>query len=367
MPPPFHHEFMLWMSFSCRRGQAPSSLSPHAAPRRPGRPSERWRHGDSAALAALLAKQAPRFPVPEAAPESVVQSMRFEPALHFQVELGPRFCVRVESLRRTPLYVVGGRDCWLQVGREPALHLRHGDVVFLPRGDAHRVFSDPGLPASSLDELLTHSAGAAGAERHAPAGGDHSVWSGGFYRSVELAAHPLVASLPSVLHLRAADAAPWLRAMADAVRWMADRRAGGNGVGVTELLGALMQHAVLAWLRRPEAGMPIAGASGPDLSDARLLTALEAIHARPADPWTLESLAALCHMSRTAFATRFRAQMNLSPMQYLARWRIHLASRLLRERRLTLQQAADAVGYSTGAILARAYKRELGTWPSQAV
>lgn len=355
---------MLWMSFSCRRGQTPSSLSPHAAPRRPGRSSERWRHGDSAALAALLAKEAPRFPVPEAAPESVVQSMRFEPALHFQVELGPRFCVRVESLRRTPLYVVGGRDCWLQVGREPALHLRHGDVVFLPRGDAHRVFSDPGLLASSLDELLTHSAGA---ERHAPAGADHSVWSGGFYRSVELAAHPLVASLPSVLHLRAADAAPWLRAMADAVRWMADRRAGGNGVGVTELLGALMQHAVLAWLRRPEADMPIAGASGPDLSDARLLTALEAIHARPADPWTLESLAALCHMSRTAFATRFRAQMNLSPMQYLARWRIHLASRLLRERRLTLQQAADAVGYSTGAILARAYKRELGTWPSQAV
>ena len=359
---------MLWMSFSCRRGQNPLPSSPHAAPRRSERPSERWRHGDSAALAALLAREAARIPVPEAAPaeyapESLVRSMRFEPALHFQVELGPRFCVRVESRRRTPLYVVGGRDCWLQVGREPALHLRHGDVVFLPRGDAHRVFSDPGLPASSLDELLARSSGA---ERHAQAGGEHSVWSGGFYRSVELATHPLVASLPPVLHLRAADAAPWLRSMADAVRWMADRRAGGNGVGVTEMLVALMQHAVLAWLRNPEVGIPFAGSPGLELCDARLLTALEAIHDRPADPWTLESLAALCHMSRTAFATRFRAQMNLSPMQYLARWRIHLASRLLRERRLTLQQAADAVGYSTGAILARAYKRELGSSPSHA-
>ena len=127
-----------------------------------------------------------------------------------------------------------------------------------------------------------------------------------------------------------------------------------------------MQHAVLAWLRNPEVGIPFAGSPGLELCDARLLTALEAIHDRPADPWTLESLAALCHMSRTAFATRFRAQMNLSPMQYLARWRIHLASRLLRERRLTLQQAADAVGYSTGAILARAYKRELGSSPSHA-
>ncbi|WP_353618820.1 helix-turn-helix domain-containing protein [Paenacidovorax monticola] len=44
-------------------------------------------------------------------------------------------------------------------------------------------------------------------------------------------------------------------------------------------------------------------------------------------------------------------------MRYLARWRLHQATRLLQEQRLTLQQAADAVGYSTGAILARAFKR----------
>ena len=74
------------------------------------------------------------------------------------------------------------------------------------------------------------------------------------------------------------------------------------------------------------------------------------------------SASALQHMVRLAqrLSTAFEAAVGM----HLARWRIHLAERLFREQRLTLQQAADRVGYSTGAILARAYKRERGVAPS---
>lgn len=303
-------------------------------------------------------------PVHERAQEVLVQGLRFTPLLHFQVRFGHPFCAQIDSLRRAPLYVVGGRDCWLQWEQAPPLPLRHGDVVFLPRGGAHRVFSDPDAPPASFEELLTHGPVRRGAAYGLDVEGNDSVWSGSFYWSADLATHPLVASLPPVLALRADEAAPWLPPMTDLVRWMADVHAGGKGVGMTETVGALMQHLVLAWLRGAGQHIPAGVSAVEGLRDPRLMEALEAIHARPEFPWTLDNLAARCHMGRTAFATRFQAQMSMPPMRYLMQWRVHLAARMLREQRLPLQQVADAVGYSTGAILARAYKRILGVAPS---
>jgi len=169
--------------------------------------------------------------------------------------------------------------------------------------------------------------------------------------------------LPPVLVLAKADAMTWLPTMTQLVAWMADIRGGGNGVGLTHVMNSLMQRLVLAWLNDPRRAVQSPARDVTPLRDERLLVALESIHTRCAQPWTASSLAALCHMSRTQFTQRFQAQTGLPPMRYLARWRLHLAERLLKEQRLTLQQVADAVGYSTGAILARAYKRERGVTP----
>ncbi|ADU35157.1 AraC family transcriptional regulator [Variovorax paradoxus] len=305
----------------------------------------------------------PALPSDQGSLETLVQSLRFEPFLHFRVRLDRSFCVHIDSHRRAPIYVIDGHDCWLQLGSEPAIALAHGDVVFLPRGGAHRVFSDPAAAPSSFEDLLACQPAQRGPTHEPQAAGSDSVWSGSFYWSAHLASHPLVASLPPVLHLRAADAASWLPFLTDLLRWMADGHTGGKGVGMSETVGTLMQHLVLDWLRRMNASPRVSERLAADMQDPRLLLALAAIHARPAHPWTAESLAGLCHMSRTTFSTRFQTQMHQSPMRYLACWRIHLATGLLREQRLSLDQVAERVGYSTGAILARAYKRVLGISP----
>lgn len=99
--------------------------------------------------------------------------------------------------------------------------------------------------------------------------------------------------------------------------------------------------------------------------DARIHTAIRAIHASPEQAWSVSSLAALSHLSRAAFTTRFRQQTMRSPMDYLANCRVELAARFLREEKLSLDQVAARVGYSSGAILARAYKRILGKSPRE--
>ena len=92
------------------------------------------------------------------------------------------------------------------------------------------------------------------------------------------------------------------------------------------------------------------------LSDPRLARALVAVHDEPQQAWTLERLADTAGMSRTAFATRFRAVMDQTPGDYLYRLRMALARDGL-QRGQSLKQIASSVGY-TPTSLSRALARQ---------
>jgi len=53
----------------------------------------------------------------------------------------------------------------------------------------------------------------------------------------------------------------------------------------------------------------------------------------------------------------------MPPMQYLKRWRLAIAARLLRNEHGNLSRIADSIGYESEAAFNRAFKREYGTSP----
>ena len=118
---------------------------------------------------------------------------------------------------------------------------------------------------------------------------------------------------------------------------------------------ALRSH--LARLGEHERGW-LAGVRDPQVG-----AALQVIHARATDPWTLERLAREVAMSRSSFAETFTTYVRMPPMRYLARWRLHLAARLLESGSVNVAQAATAVGYQSEAAFNRAFKREVGEAP----
>ncbi|MCE7001613.1 helix-turn-helix transcriptional regulator [Kibdelosporangium philippinense] len=71
-------------------------------------------------------------------------------------------------------------------------------------------------------------------------------------------------------------------------------------------------------------------------------------------------------MSRTAFATRFRAVAGQPPLAYLAELRMQLAAQRLRDRQLSVSESAIASGYSSVSAFSTAFKRVTGKSPSQA-
>jgi AraC-like DNA-binding protein len=99
------------------------------------------------------------------------------------------------------------------------------------------------------------------------------------------------------------------------------------------------------------------------LADPQIGKSLDAMHRAIEKPWTLAALAREAGMSRSAFAARFKTVLGETPLEYLRRWRMETAGRLLRDRKTKLYGVAKAVGYQGHASFTRAFQRVFGVTP----
>ena len=140
-----------------------------------------------------------------------------------------------------------------------------------------------------------------------------------------------------------------------------DSRRWGQQAVRNKLADTLFTLAVCEYVRRSEQPRGLLAA----LTDTRLARALSAMHERPGEDWTLAELARVAGMSRTAFAELFAQTVGQPPMQYLAGWRAAEARRLLHDRRLSVANIAERLGYRSEAAFRRFFKRLEGIGPGR--
>jgi AraC-like DNA-binding protein len=100
------------------------------------------------------------------------------------------------------------------------------------------------------------------------------------------------------------------------------------------------------------------------INDRIVGAALRALHADPARAWTLEELSRVAGAPRSVLAERFPQLVGQAPMQYLAQWRMLLATNLLVRSNAPLARIAEEVGYQTDTAFSRAFRREYGVPPA---
>lgn len=71
-------------------------------------------------------------------------------------------------------------------------------------------------------------------------------------------------------------------------------------------------------------------------------------------------------MSRSGFAARFTELVGEPAMQYVTRWRMHVALTWLKEDDAALSEMATRLGYQSEAAFSRAFKRFIGISPGAA-
>ena len=68
-------------------------------------------------------------------------------------------------------------------------------------------------------------------------------------------------------------------------------------------------------------------------------------------------------MSRSAFAKHFQRITDMTPMQYVTRWRMQIAYETLRNSRTPVSVIAEQSGYQTEASFRKAFKETTGVNP----
>ncbi|HEY0754989.1 MAG TPA: AraC family transcriptional regulator [Ktedonobacteraceae bacterium] len=134
----------------------------------------------------------------------------------------------------------------------------------------------------------------------------------------------------------------------------------GSPALLTRLADILVLQSIRAWLECEQGRLT--GWLGA-LHDPAIGNALALIHRSAEEPWTVASLAAEIHLSRSVFSERFSRLVGMAPMQYVTRWRMSLASNWLREEHMSASEVAHRLGYSSEAAFNRAFKRHLQVPP----
>jgi len=305
----------------------------------------------------------------------VLQSVRFSGAVYFDFELSSPWVAEAPPSREIAARVMPGAQrvieyhlvargaCWGNVVGEPPLRLSAGDLIVFPQGDRHVLSSEPDLRAAPDMSLYVRPTTPLPLVYERGGGGpDRARIVCCFLGFDERPFNPLLAALPRTIHLSRAvnDAASgWLATLVDAaVRESSTARAGRDNI-----LARLSELMFVEAIRRYIEALPAAESGWlAGLRDPVVGRALGALHAEPAGSWTVESLARAVGVSRSVLADRFAGMVGQPPMQYLALWRMQLASRLLLEGE-TVAETAGIVGYESEAAFSRAFKKLVGGAP----
>lgn len=260
--------------------------------------------------------------------------------------------------------IIEGRCFANIIGQEP-IPVEAGEVIVFTRGDAHVMSSGPGMraephPASLYDEAAANKPFFANLGEHGPIVAKIIC---GFLACDASPFNPLLDNLPPIVRVRAGDSPDtyWLGEFIKVARAESGtKRAGGESVlaKLSELMFIEVVRRHLASLPPEQAGW-LAGLRDPFVGKA-----LSLIHARPSHNWTIEDLAHDVGLSRSVLAERFTELVGIPPMQYLGKWRMQIATGMLKSGQANIANVAAEVGYGSEAAFSRAFKRIVGASPS---
>ena len=280
---------------------------------------------------------------------------------------GGRWGLAVDSIDGAAFHAVTTGTAFLELDGRPPVRLVPGDVVLLPGGSAHGVVSDPGARRVPWTRAVAASAGPGigFVQPGTPVPvGTPPVQTRilcAAYRQDPVVTTPVLRLMPEVVHIPA-DACAGL---ADAVRLLAGEVATpglGSAVVLDRLVDVLIVMAVRAWLTTHD-HPPVSWLGA--LGDPVCADALAALHADPSAGWTVASLAAHVGVSRATLARRFTAAVGEPPLAHLARWRLDLAARRLRDSDDSVAAIAASVGYASEFAFSRAFRRARAVPPTR--
>ncbi|MAT40542.1 MAG: AraC family transcriptional regulator [Ectothiorhodospiraceae bacterium] len=293
----------------------------------------------------------------------ILSFLELEVQLYFRADLRSPWGLTVPAHRNVArFHIVTQGTAFVKVpGIEEMVTLKEGDIILILHGSSHDLLYHPDSDQRPLDEVLQDVDFQGGVLSYGGDGAETSMVCGHFGFDEE-AVHPILEALPRYIKVSATKEYGF--------RWLdfamgfigAETRASMPGAeAISSRLAEIMLIQVLR-IYLNIADRPATVLAG--VFDPHIGKALEIMHKAPGGSWTLETLAEEIGMSRTSFATRFKRLMGVSPMKYLARWRVQLAKHQLVKSKKAVYQIAFDLGYQSEAAFTKVFKKYMKTTPS---
>jgi AraC-like DNA-binding protein len=242
--------------------------------------------------------------------------------------------------------------------------LEEGDFVILLQGLPHRLCDRIDSPAVSVGEIVL---GDGCATMPTPADGPTTAL---FFATIAIPPwmrEGFERSFPSPIVLNSLVSSSLALQLETLFKLISEERR-GTYPGWHAIINRLVQVLFVQGMRSYLANIKLSGQpSGHWLQgafDPLVSSTIQVIHREPEKPWTVERLANVAQMSRSAFSERFREVVGEAPLQYLTGWRMQKASQMLGETKLSVKEVAKLVGYESVTSFSTIFKRHTGASPA---
>lgn len=286
----------------------------------------------------------------------LLRSLRLNAHVFLHAEFRGTWAVDSSGQAKATFHMIARGSCWLHSpGRQAPIALRGGDLVVFPHDALHTISNSETPPAPALP-------------RNQPSKdrdeGPATSLICGYFEFERHSWNPLLNTLPDMIVIKGEDAAN-TALMDTLIRFIifeTESSHPGGDVVIDKLAEVLFIHVIRTYMqiKKTSAGYIAA------LIDKQIGKVLVQLHANPGHPWSVEGLAQQAGMSRAAFAERFHRLVNMTPMQYVACWRMQRAHEKLTTSNESVAQIAAQLGYQAEASFRKVFKKHFGFGPGVA-
>lgn len=291
----------------------------------------------------------------------VLDRVRLGGTLLFHFELGYPWNLALPARPYALFHYLsrGSATLVLEQGRE--LRMTEGDFVVVTRGEPHLIYSDRrAKPLQILD--LDRPSGRLGVVRHGGSAQPLSTMICGNFTVERPSRGSVLELLPPLLLLKSTDGGGGLETLLERMVSESAFARPGQDIALSRLTEVLFVEVLRSWIKSLDYGE---GGWLGAMADPHIGPALQLIHERPDQPWTLGDLGHRVGLGRSAFSARFTKLVGQPMYRYLIARRMSEAAFLLETSDEGIARIATRVGYETAAAFSKLFHRHHGLSPGR--
>ncbi len=256
-----------------------------------------------------------------------------------------QWSVDTSVMGRTPFHYIVEGNAWLHIPDRRSQMIKAGELVILPHNTCHLISNNP---EPNQNETSCR-----------PNTEQQIQLLCGYFEALEHAIWPLLGCIDQVLIIDTDN--EYFKPILSLLLTEAKT----NSLGQNAILDHLANMLFIGVLRRQIDSDSIEQGVLAALFDPQLQTAIMTIHQHPEYHFSVQSLAELCFMGRSAFAKKFNDLVGIAVMAYISRFRMRYATQLLQQSTYSVAVISEKCGYGSEAAFRKAYKQVMGFPPGQ--